>query len=113
MTTDVSDLPPCNDFPSNFKSGGPRNVGRRSRSPAKRTPKIKGHIDSVTAVLVLAGGTVPRVTVSTDCAYPIQERCLLAYRDLEFVLPEFLTTAQETEGGSKLGQLEARSDNEH
>jgi hypothetical protein len=32
------------------------------------TAQIKRHIDSVTAVLVLANGTVPRVTVGTDYA---------------------------------------------
>jgi hypothetical protein len=30
--------------------------------------QIREHIDSVTAVLVLANGTVPRITVGTDCA---------------------------------------------
>ena len=32
------------------------------------TDEIKKHIDSVTAVLVLANGTVPRITVGTDYA---------------------------------------------
>ena len=30
--------------------------------------KIKGHLDSITAVLILANGTAPRVTVGTDYA---------------------------------------------
>jgi len=44
---------------------GPQQDELHKRSIARQ---IKEHIDSITAVLVLANGTVPRVTVGTDYA---------------------------------------------
>ena len=45
-----------------------RSVQHDEHDKKSITDQIKKHIDSVTAVLVLANGTVPRITVGTDYA---------------------------------------------
>ena len=45
-----------------------RGIGQDELHKKDINAKIKQHIDSVTAVLILANGTVPRLTVGTDYA---------------------------------------------
>jgi hypothetical protein len=45
-----------------------RGTGQDELHRKSIVTQIREHIDSVTAVFVLANGTVPRITVGTDCA---------------------------------------------
>jgi len=60
----------------------PRGLQQDELHKKSIASQIKKHIDSVSAVLVLANGTVPRVTVGTD----------YALSTLSAILPETLTS---------------------